>query len=93
MNADVLIASLWPQVRNSIAANVSALRAWQQGELDDSGAREVAHKLAGSLGSYRRYEAGRAARDLELRIADGVADRFRDQENSLIDVIEAAVAR
>jgi hypothetical protein len=92
MNAEALIASLWPQVRGSIAGNVSILRAWQRGELHDTEAREVAHKLAGSLGSYRRFEAGRAARDLELRIAGG-ANRSRDQENRLIDVIEKAVAR
>jgi HPt (histidine-containing phosphotransfer) domain-containing protein len=93
MNAEALIASLWPQVQSSIAANVSALRAWQRGELDDTGARDVAHKLAGSLGSYRRHDGGRAAKDLELRIARGAGHRDADQEDRLIGVIEQAVAR
>jgi HPt (histidine-containing phosphotransfer) domain-containing protein len=93
VNAEALIASLWPQVQGSIALNVSALRAWQRGELDDTGARDVAHKLAGSLGSYRRHDGGRAARALELRIADRAGHRDRAQEDRLIAAIERAVAR
>jgi hypothetical protein len=93
MSAETILASLWPQVRESIADVAADLRVWQRGGLDNVAAGGLAHRLAGTLGSYRRHEAGDAARRLELRLANGDAERHGSLEESLISTIEAAVHR
>ncbi|MGH3498662.1 MAG: hypothetical protein ACRDP1_14465 [Nocardioidaceae bacterium] len=87
--SDDIIEMLWPRIRDSVAGSAAQLRGWQEHRVDDQTAQEIAHQLAGTLGSYRRTEGGAAARQLELRLSAGNADRTGAEEDRLIGLIEA----
>jgi hypothetical protein len=87
-----LIDGLWLKAKVSLATKVGVLRRWQAGGVGDAVAREVTHQLTGTLGSYRKNVAAKAAHELNLRLQGGVADAGGGTENRLIDLIEHAVA-
>lgn len=71
------MARLWakfkPEIERRVAVLESAAEALSAGTLDDeqrATAHEVAHKLAGSLGTFGRPHGTELARQAELALAD-----------------------
>jgi hypothetical protein len=88
-----LVERLWSQARLGIAKKIPTLRSWQAGDVGDVEAWELTHQLVGTLGSYRRFGAASAARELHSRLELGAADTHGDVEGELIELIERVVTQ
>jgi hypothetical protein len=86
-----LVERLWLQAKLGIATKIPLLRRWQAGEIGDVEAWELTHQLVGTLGSYRRFGAASAARELHSRLELGGAEATGDIEGKLIETIERVV--
>jgi hypothetical protein len=88
-----LVDRLWSQAKLGIAKKIPLLRGWQAGEIGDGEAWELTHQLVGTLGSYRRFGAASAARELQSRLELGGADAGGDIERELIEMIESVLTK
>ncbi|MGN6599723.1 MAG: Hpt domain-containing protein [Actinomycetes bacterium] len=83
------VEAIWRQQAHVVASRLAVLRRFADG---DENAREqalqVAHKLAGALGSYGRARGSEISRELEVRLAAGDSP---DQLSELVDLLKLAI--